>query len=120
HFNLAESYYMATWNLSSTYEIVGDPKTSIVLDTLNGIPPITGTEIEIHPNPSSGIFIVSFPAKQNSDASVYDVLGNVLWKERWSVSSKTHSINLNSQPAGIYFLKVKQGSNESVIKLVKE
>lgn len=127
HFNLAESYYQATWNLSSTYEIVGDPKTSIVLDTLNGIPLIGNTDIAMYPNPSTGIFFVSFPYSQNCDVSVCDVLGTILWKGQWDAASNFHSVNLQSRSAGIYFLKMslntsseKQKIEERVLKLVKQ
>ncbi|HYV94040.1 MAG TPA: TIGR03790 family protein [Chitinophagales bacterium] len=120
HFNLAESYYAALPGLSWPHEIIGDPKTSIVIDTLNGISPIANSEIKLYPNPSSGIFQVSFPSTQNCYASVWDVLGQIMWEEKWITSNKVHSINLQSQPAGIYFLKVKQGDEERVVKLVKD
>jgi uncharacterized protein (TIGR03790 family) len=120
HFNLAESYYAALPTLSYPHEVIGDPKTSILIDTLNGIPPLANLEIKLYPNPSTGIFRVSFPSSQNSYASVCDLLGQILWRENWIASNKIHSINLQSQPTGIYFLKIKTGSEERMMKLVKQ
>lgn len=64
--------------------------------------------LNIYPNPGSGIFNIELPAGENaSSVTVRDVLGNVI-HNRSLVNSVTapQQIDLNSVAAGVYFVKV--------------
>ena len=65
--------------------------------------------ISINPNPSSGIFKLSLP--EVSEVCVYNSLGEQVYKSTNSVSGV--SINISSQPKGIYFVKVTTAEGKS-------
>ena len=77
---------------------------------VDGTPAVTGIlpvrnndKLAIFPNPSSGQFTVNLPATQNTyPVDVYDMMGNKVFQAILSATQNT--INLNSQPAGMYFV----------------
>jgi uncharacterized repeat protein (TIGR03803 family) len=77
---------------------------------VDGTPAVTGIlplrsndKLAIFPNPSSGQFTVSLPATQNAyPVDVYDMLGNKVFQA--ILSNTQNTINLNNQPAGMYFV----------------
>jgi hypothetical protein len=104
-------------------------------NTLNGeedvyyshiIPPINigvneifvDAPISILPNPTSGTFVIVSEAKQ-SHIEIYTVLGEPVYS---TIIFKTMTqIDISSQPAGIYFLKiVSQDGSRVVKKIIRE
>ncbi len=74
-------------------------------------------------NLSSGIFNLSIVNENTDELSiqVYNCLGQLVLSDEEIISSSFKmEINLVAQPSGIYFLKVKEGGEERVMKLVKE
>ena len=77
---------------------------------VDGIPAVTGIlpdkiedKLAIFPNPSSGQFTVSLPATQNAyPVDVFDMMGNKVYQA--VLSNTQNTINLNTQPAGMYFV----------------
>lgn len=57
----------------------------------------------VYPNPSSGEFTIS-TTEQYFTVTVYDMLGNVIYEGK---NDKT--LNLSSEPKGIYYLKISTG-----------
>ena len=68
------------------------------------------TNIEVFPNPTSGIFQIANTNYQISNIEVYNLLGELVHQHRGAFSNL--QINLANQPNGIYFLniKTKQGT----------
>ncbi|HLG33289.1 MAG TPA: T9SS type A sorting domain-containing protein [Bacteroidia bacterium] len=103
-----------TFPSAATYYIIIDEASGYSCYDLS-ISPCTGIEeansnntFFISPNPASGKFIVEMRGmlKQvQHDISVYDVMGAIVY-ERKIISQKTE-INLSEQPAGIYFVQVR-------------
>lgn len=70
----------------------------------------------ISPNPSTGIFTL-ISSEKSSQLIITDVLGNVVLRQ--TVNQKQETINLFSQPKGIYFVKVMdEKGNFGVRKIV--
>lgn len=72
--------------------------------------------IAVYPNPSAGLFTI-----ENTDLAqviVYNTLGEIIINNQMEAGK--HSINLQSEANGIYFVKVISGSKQQMIKLFKE
>jgi hypothetical protein len=76
--------------------------TTIGNITLPAIP-----SIQVYPNPSSGVFMIS--AKTNIE--VYNLVGELVLTE-----NKATSIDLTAAPKGMYFVKLNGGRIEKLIK----
>jgi hypothetical protein len=76
-------------------------------------------EINIFPNPSSGIFTVDMHSCHEAKLSVCDVLGNrLLVKDCRGDASP--QIDLNSQPKGMYYMEIVSEGERVVKKIVLE
>jgi hypothetical protein len=75
-------------------------------------------DIKLYPNPSPGIFNISFNSSQFDEAEVevLDVTGKLVQKTISGNSNRT--INLTDYPKGLYFVKVKIGNSIAVKKVV--
>ncbi len=92
------------------------------------IPPIaTGvseisnnTTFSIFPNPANGVFFISSDAKQSHPLAVgieiYTILGEKVYSIK--ISKTINEIDISSQPAGIYFLKIVNQDGSSVVKKI--
>jgi hypothetical protein len=74
-------------------------------------------EIQLHPNPSSGIFTVNIPDQSNIQASVFDALGKLVTT---SNETGTFNLDLSEVPVGIYTLRLDTKSGSLTKKLVRE
>jgi len=120
------------WNTNAWYAY-NDATNSWGIDLNGAILPIltcsTGKEeistfannIMIVPNPSNGIFniVTTFNEKQNIKFEVMNTLGQVLNSgEFQNVMSNYLTINLSNYQNGIYFLRITNGSETLVKRIV--
>jgi hypothetical protein len=79
--------------------------------------PAPSTEVSVYPNPSAGIFTVQFKDSKNK-ATVYvrNLLGEAICFQ--TIVSGFTSIDLSSQPKGIYFIEVSEGNDRKVKKII--
>lgn len=94
-------------------------------DDLKRMPYVEGPKFEISdfnlvPQFSSGKVLLMFnmPSKTASEITLSDSQGKTLWTEKSvsSVFSKSFAMGLN----GVYYLKVRQGKNIAIKKIMKE
>lgn len=76
-------------------------------------------DMNIYPNPTSGIFTVDLRNCLYAKICVYDVLGSCLLKKDCQ-NEESPKIDLSSQPGGIYFMEVVSDSERAVKKIVLE
>ena len=82
----------------------------------NGINEITNEfQVNIFPNPSSGIFTVQSPSSRIRSVDVYSVYGEKVYSQ--IVNSKSQIIRLDL-PNGIYFLKVNSEKGSTTKKII--
>ena len=77
------------------------------------------SNVTVCPNPSNGLYILNVDA--NIDAINYEITsvdGKTISCKK-NVTDKTFSFDLNSERAGIYFLKIENNSFVKNIKLIK-
>lgn len=94
-----------------------------ILHTSSGLngPADMNTAVNVYPNPSSGIFSVSmnFPKAQDVTVKVINVLGETIsYKVMENVSSNVSTIDLGSQPKGMYFVEITSDSGEKTVKKI--
>lgn len=75
-----------------------------------------GAAFNLFPNPSDGLFTIEL-AQPASLIQVVDMLGNIVYTAR-ELNSGKNQVDLNSQSAGVYFIKVTAGDVTSVSRLV--
>jgi len=81
----------------------------------------TGGGIEIYPNPSSGLYSLSFEIEGVVTYSVFDSRGRELVNERFvSNGSAIKTLDLSDYSSGIYAIQIGTTDGFSSYKLIKE
>lgn len=76
----------------------------------------------IFPNPSDGIFSISYFNEQQEkiDVTVYDLTGRKLIQKYWEISGGENILQMNMQSfnKGVYFVKISSKRNISTLKAI--
>ncbi|MBT6440028.1 MAG: T9SS type A sorting domain-containing protein [Flavobacteriales bacterium] len=80
----------------------------------NGIESISKNQINVYPNPTS--VIVNITGVENGNYSVVDINGRLILSGSLNNSK---SINLEDEPAGVYFIKITNALKSSTVKVIK-
>jgi carboxypeptidase T len=74
-------------------------------------------QIVLHPNPSAGLFYLHNPEQKSVELSVYNMVGQQILSK--SISKAVHSsIDIQNQPKGLYFLKLRFDGEEVIKKII--
>jgi hypothetical protein len=73
----------------------------------------TTSSIDVFPNPTKGMFTVRTNAKNKMSVFISNTVGQTVFSASSENGSST--LDLTSQPTGIYYVKVTSG-NESTVK----
>ncbi len=83
---------------------------------------LSENEINISPNPTSGIFTINLEAFSRplsvSKIEITDITGKTI--KQLSIDNYQLSIDLTNQPTGIYFIKVQTDKNIIIKKIIKD
>lgn len=74
--------------------------------------------VNVYPNPTNGLFTVSFPASYETSIRVYDVNGRIVVSE--TIMDGKTTINLNEFSNGVYYLKARSQNFVETVKIVKQ
>jgi hypothetical protein len=110
-------------SFAGDFKAINSTHTSLT-HTANPCPNTTGinsinnneSEINIFPNPSSGVINIQSSVLSNLKLEVYNYLGECIHQQ--VCTSATQQIDLNSQPNGIYFLKFQSEKNSFSKKII--
>jgi hypothetical protein len=92
---------------------------SIIVSSCTGVESKTnGSAIAVYPNPTSGAITVEFAGNDEKVLEVTDLTGRVILSEKTNLGKYT--INLTGYANGVYFIKIKTGEVNQVIKVVKQ
>ncbi|MBI5538845.1 MAG: C10 family peptidase [Bacteroidia bacterium] len=84
---------------------------------------IINSNISVFPNPFSESTIISYNLTNNTNICLYifDITGKIIFSKQFSEEKGYNqiSINLNSNPEGIYYYKLKVGNSLYTGKLIK-
>ncbi|NOX48639.1 MAG: T9SS type A sorting domain-containing protein [Chlorobi bacterium] len=116
------------YDVTLTASILALAANTLLKEEYISVLPLTGIDetekglvLQIYPNPGNGVFKLELGFLQSAtiEYRVYDLLGNVVANEEVSINDKaTHTINLNGQPEGVYFLNIMSGGRSYIRKLV--
>ena len=70
----------------------------------------------VYPNPNTGLFTIE--SKASSEVLITNPLGEIVLSEK--LTSGKHSLNIQTQPAGIYFVKVSSNKEQQTTKIIKQ
>ena len=76
-------------------------------------------DIQVFPNPSSGLFSLSVQSKEEKDIFVYDIVGKVVFQKMKTEEDKIN-IDLSAMPKGVYIIKVIDEKHSQVKKIIVE
>ena len=84
-----------------------------------GINDVAGNlNVSVHPNPTSGLLEI-YSSNKIARAEIYTTVGNKLFST--SIMNTRHVIDISSQPAGIYFMKlITVDGRETVKKVIRK
>lgn len=77
--------------------------------------------VAVIPNPSNGVFSMVFtlPTTSNLDLSVYNSIGQRVSQSTMSnIGNNVINLDLSDKPAGVYYAKIRNGSEEVVKKII--
>lgn len=127
--NFSFNYFIVpSPTVNTTYTVTGtDPNgcydqkvitQSVIVCT--GISQVTETQNWlIFPNPTKDQFTVKLNSVSSDvNLEVYTMLGQLLFKQK--LSAEINTIEMSKYANGIYYVKIKEGKKEEVVKLVKE
>ncbi|MCI2229264.1 T9SS type A sorting domain-containing protein [Polaribacter sp. MSW13] len=73
----------------------------------------------VYPNPSSGIFNLSWASTGKAEVIVYNYLGKAVLTNK-NIEENTHSLDLSLMSKGLYFIKVNVDGKQAVRKVILE
>ena len=74
------------------------------------------TEVKMYPNPSSGL--VNLTIASNQHVMIFNATGQMIYNQE--LSAGDHLINLQTEPAGMYFVQVVGSTTTQRFKLMKD
>lgn len=93
-----------------------------VLPTLSVEPVANDMGLNIYPNPNNGTFNISMqsnPKSNKIEISVFDINGRIIFEKRFnSAQIFDELIDLNQVQSGVYLVKVKNGLQQTIKKIV--
>jgi len=104
-------------NCSSTKMI------KVIISACEGIDDPDGiTTVEAYPNPTDGVFNLTFHNVEGTfDMTIQNELGQIIGSEMVKVEDNVYyrkSVNLSTQPAGVYFIRLVNDHSSKVIRVV--
>jgi uncharacterized repeat protein (TIGR02543 family) len=85
---------------------------------VTAVPELHSESVKVYPNPSTGIFYLQMPAGCNNiHVSVSDITGKIVTESLLSINGQV-AIDLTGKTAGIYLVRLQNGNNSIVKKVV--
>ena len=117
-YNLAESYYSGIRWLSGQDVVIGDPKTSIMVDIYQSVKEaVAYSDLQIYPNPSTGI--VRLSQTEGTSINQLEIRNNLgaLVSRMDNLEGKS-ILDFSHLPNGIYFLNFQLNNDQVTKKMI--
>ncbi len=110
-----------TYTVFATNAVTGCTATAVIMQNVSlctGLKnSIMDNEIEIYPNPTSGIVFLDM-IDETTEIEVTNSLGKVIYKNK--TASNKQEVDLSRQINGVYFIKLKTANGTVIKKIIKE
>ena len=80
---------------------------TVTIETIIGTEDRNMFNVSVYPNPSTGLFKVCVDGADEADLKLYNLTGTLVHEDAHFTHGRT--INLSSQPAGAYMVRIKAG-----------
>lgn len=101
-----------SWSADELYIASGE-------DVLAVFSPEEKQIVSVFPNPSDGIFHLTFPTKEALNVEVFTLTGIRIYQVKTGSADASLNLNLSSIPKGLYFCRISSDTKKSqVVKLV--
>lgn len=90
----------------------------VLLDPCSGIAENTPSRIHIFPNPANERITIRWERHSIEELSLYSIMGQEVVRVEIPSCNESHSLDVASLPAGIYFLRVSNGEERGFRQLV--
>jgi photosystem II stability/assembly factor-like uncharacterized protein len=91
-----------------------------VIDGTLSTPDYENTFVAVYPNPTKGIFTVSYGNNSPQQIDVYDVTGkNILSVSNADLYENQTELNLSNASNGVYFVKISNEKGQTVKRIIK-
>ncbi|CAN5917097.1 hypothetical protein BH11BAC7_BH11BAC7_24440 [soil metagenome] len=112
---------MINYSFTDGNGCTGSLTDSLNVDICNGIiPQATVSNVTIYPNPNEGQFTIQLPSVPQGTVKVEltNSLGQLI--DSFIMTSTSKEINISTLESGVYFVRVMEGNNISVHRVVKQ
>ncbi|MBN2668299.1 MAG: T9SS type A sorting domain-containing protein [Bacteroidales bacterium] len=114
-----------TWNDNVTpvdYVVLGEDGIttrtwSVYVDVAQGVNNLNASNIKIYPNPNNGLFNLVLNGQEISNIEIVNAQGKVVANLTEVIPNQVKSIDLTNQSAGLYFVRITNNANSSVLKV---
>ena len=103
----------STNNLTYIDVLIGEPGITLSTKSTENSKVVP---FNIYPNPTTGI--INIKNTTGNLVNVFDVLGHKVFTAKLDGSSNTKTLDLSALQAGLYFVKISDGRNASVKKII--
>jgi Secretion system C-terminal sorting domain len=94
----------------------GSDTLTLIVSACVGISENQEAAFSILPNPNAGNFTLQL-SENNSQIEITDVLGNIVFSSR-EINSGNINVSLENQAAGVYFIRVTNGTKTGIQRLI--
>lgn len=98
---------------------IPETKTGGVVDLKTQAIENNNLGFNVFPNPSNGLFTLSFPGDNEKTVEVYDLLGNLVFEKKYT-TDQTLLLDLTKQADNIYVIKVVCGGELIIKRIIKQ
>ena len=112
--------HIITYNYSDVNACSNSDAKTIVVDLCTGMNELNNSSFVAYPNPTNGSFTIDFQNinKNKIEVEVYDAIGKLVLAQ--TTSNNRTIISLEQFAKGIYNVRLKEGGNYSIIRIIKE
>lgn len=110
-------------NDAVTPELLIPVKLTVTINTPVNENPLANRSVKIYPNPGHGIYTIEVHGDNTSSTEtvITDLTGRVVYSAQHTQSSADQRFTISAPqlPAGVYLLRIKSGTHQEVLKLIR-
>ena len=110
-------------NDAGTPEILVPVKFTVTINTPVKENPVANRSVKVYPNPGNGIYTIEVKGGSTSstEVEITDLTGRVVYSVTHAQSStdQRYTISAPQLPGGVYLLRIKSGTHQEVLKLIR-
>jgi PKD repeat protein len=78
---------------------------------------VSGTRLQVYPNPSKGIVYITVSGKGTESVKVFNLLGSLVHEQTATAAGQTMQLDLGNLKEGVYMIQIESGSQVTTRKV---